>query len=902
MIERFAGYIVRYASVVVTVVLLVTLLAASQLVDWRSGELRVRIDPAVQSLLPAGDSERRYLDHVELVFGRTETIVAALYFDDVFAPAHLHEVAEASHQLQALPAVSRVLSLATAPLMMADGDDLNMAAATDAKIAPSSVARAVNSNPLYAGTLVSRTGDAAGLIIYLRPDYEGKYGAGALITSLRSTLHKAAPGATIRLAGAPVLEAATGTALTQELSRILPAIFILIAVFLLVGFRSIRAVVLPLLTLSVALIWVLGVIVATGRSLNLITAIVPPVIVTVGLAYTLHLLSAFFRAHVAHEAQDVKAALADVALPLLMTGATTAAGFIALTLSPLNAVREFAWLSATGVLFAVVLSITFLPAMLQLFGCRRLAAPPGEKLFRRCAVFLGHFDVRYRRAILVGGGLFMLVSLVGILNIKVGTDYVRGFSVDNPVRADFERISHDFSGAAALSVVLHADAPNGFSEPQNLRAVAQLQVWLKEQAEVGAVISLVDYIKVLNRGLHEGKQAYFSLPEGASAIKQILLFGSSDSMESLADSGLQNLQLQVRVHVSGSSQISALVARIDQRMAATLPAGISGRVTGTPVLISNAVAAISGGQVKTIGAALLVVFLLLSALFTSFRVGALALLPNIIPIFLYFGVLGFTGVPLGPTTSLIACIVLGIAVDDTLYYFARFNGDARRLASERKATVSALRNIIRPVTYSSFALVLGFTVLTASGLQNQVQFGALAAFTIAVAWLADLTFTPALASGVRVVTLWDILRLDLGSAPQKTIPLFADLSLRQARVFALLSTIQRCKAGERLMSEGDKAGDIYVIIDGELLAWVHRKGEDVELSRMRRGTVMGEVGHFARRRTANVDAVTDARLLRFDNDDLERLRRRSPRIAALVFRNLNRIQAERLVQTTQMLR
>lgn len=902
MIERIADRIVRHAGLVVVIVSLFTLLAASQLVDWRSGDWRLSIDPAVASLLPADDSDQRYLDHVELLFGRTETIVAALYFDNVFTPEHLRVVATATQRLQALPAVSRVLSLATAPLLTADGDSLNMTTATAGETPPTTVARAVESNPLYVGTLVSRRGDAVGLIIHLQPDYAREHDAAALIASLRSTLHNAAPGATVRLAGAPVLKAATGAALSQELRRILPAIFVLIAIFLLVGFRSIRAVVLPLLTLATALIWVLGVIAVTGRSLNLITAIVPPVIVTVGLAYTLHLLSAFYRAHGTHAVQEVKTALADVALPLAMTGATTAAGFIALTLSPLTAVRDFGWLSAIGILFSVVLSITFLPAMLQLFGCRHLAAPPGEKLFRRCAIHLAHFDVRHRRAILVGGGLFMLVSLVGIFNIQVGTDYVRGFAADNPARVDYEHINQDFSGAAALSVVLHSNTLNAFAEPQNLHAVAALQVWLEKQPEVGAVTSLVDYIKVLNRSLHAGKPTYFSVPDNVSAIKQLLLFGSGDSLEALADSGLQNLQLQVRVRVSGSHQISALVTRVERQLQATLPADISGRVTGTPVLVSNAVAAVSGGQVKTIGAALLAVFLLLATLFTSFRIGLLALLPNIIPIFLYFGALGFTGIPLSPTTSLIACIVLGIAVDDTLYYFARFNADAQRLASERKATMSALRNVIRPVTYSSFALVMGFTVLTASGLQSQAQFGALAAFTIAVAWLADITFTPALASGVRVVTLWDILRLDLGREPQKTIPLLAGLSLRQARVFALLSTIQRCKAGERLLSEGDKAGDIFVVIDGELCAWVHRNGEDVELSHMRRGAVLGEVGHFAKRRTANVDAITDVRLLRFGNDDLERLRRRSPRIAALVFRNLNRVQAQRLAQTTQMLR
>lgn len=901
MIERIAGYIVRHAALVAALVLAITVLAVNQVVDWRSGELRVHIDPAVQSLLPANDEQRQFLDHTELLFGRTETIVAALYFDDVFAPAHLQAVAVATRQLKALPEISKVMSLATAPLAVAQGDELNMDTATMATISAAELARAVRANPLYAGTLVSSKGDAAGLIIYLQSGYEGTQGASALIAKLRRVLHAAAPDAKIRLAGPPVLKAATSEALSHEFSRILPAIFILIAVFLLVGFRSLRAVFLPLLTLVIALIWVLGLTVLTGRSLNLITAIVPPVIVTIGLAYTLHLLSAFYRAHADQARQVVQAALADVALPLLMTGATTAAGFITLTLSPLSAVREFAWLSAVGVLFTVVLSLTFLPAALALVGCHRLVAPPGSKLFRRVAIHLGHFDVRHRRAILASGVALMLLSLAGIFNIHVGTDYVRGFSASNPVRADFERIGRDFSGAAPLSVVLHSKAEQGFAQPQNLQAVARFQQWLEAQPEIGSVASLVDYVKVLNRSLHEGEESHFSIPDTASAVKQLLLFGSGDSLESLADSNLQNLQLRLRANVSASQEISALVERINERMSA-LPTSITGRVTGTPVLVSSAVEAIAGGQIKTIGAALLVVFLLLSVLFTSFRVGALALLPNLIPIFLYFGALGFTGVPLGPTTSLVACIVLGIAVDDTLYYFARFNADARRMASERKATVSALRSVIRPVTYSSFALIMGFVVLTASGLQNQVQFGALAAFTIAVAWVADITFTPALASGVRIVTLWDVLRLDLGQAPQKSIPLFADLSLRQARVFALLSTIQRCKAGERLLSEGDKAGDIYVVIDGELRAWVHRENQDVELSRMRRGAVMGEVGHFSKHRTANVDAVTDVRLLRFDNDDLERLRRRSPRIAALVFRNLNRIQAERLAQTTQMLR
>ena len=179
--------------------------------------------------------------------------------------------------------------------------------------------------------------------------------------------------------------------------------------------------------------------------------------------------------------------------------------------------------------------------------------------------------------------------------------------------------------------------------------------------------------------------------------------------------------------------------------------------------------------------------------------------------------------------------------------------------------------------------------------------GALAAFTIVLAWVSDVTLTPALGSRLRIVTLWDILRLDLGQSPQHTIPLFSGLSLRQARVFALMSRLETHPTGARVINQGDSARDIYVVVDGTLQVWVERNGDRKALAAMARGAVMGEAGYFGQRRTANVDALTPVRLLRFDSQDLERLRQRYPRIAAVIYRNLNRIQAERLARATAMI-
>ena len=171
-----------------------------------------------------------------------------------------------------------------------------------------------------------------------------------------------------------------------------------------------------------------------------------------------------------------------------------------------------------------------------------------------------------------------------------------------------------------------------------------------------------------------------------------------------------------------------------------------------------------------------------------------------------------------------------------------------------------------------------------------------------VGWGLELTLSTAICSGIRLVTLWDLLRIDLGPEPQRSIPLFAGLSARQARIFALMSRIVSVRAGERLFGEGDRGREMFVVIDGELAASTSRSGGRVEFSRMRRGDVVGEVALFSEGRTADVDVAHDARLLRFDDADLVLLGQRYPRIAAQVNRNLNRVLASRVVSTAQALR
>jgi hypothetical protein len=203
---------------------------------------------------------------------------------------------------------------------------------------------------------------------------------------------------------------------------------------------------------------------------------------------------------------------------------------------------------------------------------------------------------------------------------------------------------------------------------------------------------------------------------------------------------------------------------------------------------------------------------------------------------------------------------------------------------------------------TTVAISIGFLALTLSELRNLVHFGALASATLAIAWLLDVTLTPALCSRLRIVTLWDVLSLDLGRDPHLSIPLFRGLSATKARIVALLASIRSYPAGQRIVRVGEAGDEMYVVIDGELEASVERYDGRVTLARLGRGDLVGEVALFEGKRTADVDTLSDVRLLRLSRASLERLGRRYPRIALIVSRNLSDVLARRLAKQTPRIR
>jgi predicted RND superfamily exporter protein len=883
-----------------------TLFSVAGLVDLRSGALRLRIDPSATRLLPPGGEERELYEKARRLFGSDESIVIGLGAKDVFTPQVLERVVAMTRAIERIDGVQNVLSLATALNLRSSDGDLEVAPFLETiPRQPAELERLRREslgNPIYAGTLLSRDGRATALLVSLERMSDQELIQRRLDAKVIQAARAEAGDLELWVSGVPHVKTFLGESLVRELSYMLPLIMGLVALVLYLQSRSLRGVMVPLATIAISLVWTLGTLGWLGQELNLVTVMVPALIITLGFTYGLHVVAEYEAELVAHPsalpAEAVARALDAIWVAIVVTCITTVAGFVSLALSPIVAIRQFGLYAALGDVFTVIVALTFAPALLSLLPRPRRVWQAQEGWLEELGTRLAAFAIGRRRLLLGAACAFLVVCAVGMSRIRVSAEFPGNLREDNPVRLDYEAINARFGGANQMRILLETDIPDAFVEPANLRAVRELQEWLESQPEVGETISIVDYVTLLHRALAEGAtQDESALPETRRMVSQLLLFGASPETKRFADARYQTANVLVFTKVANSDAVADFVGRVESRIG-ELPPHLRGSLTGSGVLMRRVVDDISWGQFTSLSSAFLQIYLVLVLMFMSFRVGLLALIPNAVPIFAYFGALGFTGITLNPATSLVGSLALGVVVDDTIHFFARFNAEARRLADEAKAAAAAVRALIRPVTFTTLGLCAGFLVLTLSEQRPQVEFGLLAALIFGFGWLCDAVLSPALCSGVRIVTLWDVLRLDLGREPQKEIGMFRGLSLRQARIFALMSEIRRLPAGGRLFAEGDQGEDMFVILNGELVPWIDRDGRRVEFQRMGRGDVVGETGFFGGRRTATVDATGDALLIRFDAEDLERLRRRYPRIAAVVYRNLNLVQAERLARTT----
>ena len=895
---------IRHRPVVSFLLVLMTLFAAS-------GLPRLEVDTSFDSLIPADDPQRTVYQRVQEEFGSDNRTVVYVRDADLWSPEKLRHLDNLQRDLSRLSQVKRVdsvFSLRTIEGTRRDGLPVIDAQPVIPEL-PSTAEAALRArdrlldNPLYVRNFVSEDGTATAIILSIEQPDEGADVPIGLYKSIEALLDQERDNfEALFQVGPPRIMAELNSALYQDFLILGPlsaaALVIAILVFL-------RSALVPIITSAVTIVWTFGVLGWLGVPLNILSAMIPSLIIVIGSTEDTHIMAAYYRELEAGRADARRIAIERMArhvgLPLLLTVLTTALGFASNLGSSIGLIQQFAIASTFAIVANGVLTMLLVPMLLSAFGSLERPLPFNDDAPPTVARgLIGLF--RFSQDHFPLNTLAITAALVIFFGVQASSVYVTNdplsyFPDDRPLIVETQRINEDLAGIKMFFVTLEAQHENAFREPANIARLAEIQQFMEKQGVYDVSISLADHLALVNREFNGGF-AENALPQSRELISQYLLFFHRDELDSYVSHDFRRANIVVRHHIGDSNRLSQFVSELEEVAQHIAGNDIRVRAVGENLMVNRAAERLLVAQVWALVILLALIFVLMSIMFTSLKGGAMAMVPAVIPIVLMFGIMGFLDIPLNPGTAMVAVIAVGIAIDGTIHLLARYNELCRRTSNYVGAVHEAVDEVATPLIASSLSLALGFAVLLFSNFTVVAQFGALAAATMLISIVANLLITPILMARIRLVGLYQILSMSVDPRVLEDSPLFRDMSNYQRRKAILISELHEFDAGQKLVEQGTVGRSMFLILDGHAQVVRHdpngTTGTRV-LAELQPGDVFGEIGYIrAVERTADVIATTPVSALCFDYERLHNDLRFFPNIVAKLNFNISAILGERL--------
>jgi uncharacterized protein len=835
----------------------------------------------------------------------------------------LGKIKRLTEEIRQIPEVKNVISLTNAPDIITSVAKESALLVPDVNLPHAVVAdlkRRLSEQPIYLKNLVSEDGRAAAINIFFENLGDDEFFRRGVDDTIQALVARENGPEKLYYTGLPHFKVYSTRAMWGDLAFFVPVTLLLTVVMLFFSFRSLRGVLLPVVTVIVSLIWTLGVMVLMGSSLSLGNMALPPLILVLGTAYSLHIVAEYYEQVGPQRSvkEVILATLQATNTPLFIAAFTTVLGFLSLMVNRIVSIRELGLYASIGISTAFLLSVVFVPALLM---CLPLPARSQEASAPRVTAVLraiAQLSSRYRHIVITIGVLIALLSAWYGSTIHVGSDFQSFFRESDPIRQSTDAINRSLVGSMTFYVVIDGTEKDIIKKWDSLWRIKNLQLYIDSLPGVEKTISFVDYCEMLDRGIQEiplapaegevmetpppeEKTTFWSNPDQLKGVMRLVFLNAEGVASVVNHPTYSRSTILVRTSLSRSSDIALLVERIETFARGHFPPELSVRPTGNLVLLTRTTGDIISGQIQSLVLTAGVIFVLMATMFLSTRVGLIAMVPNVFPLFVFFGLMGFTGAELNFGTNIIASIALGVAVDDTIHIMMRLSRAIRTTADQEHALLETLSSVGKPALYASLVLFLGFLTLSFSTFVPIREFGFLSATTILVGLIGEIMLLPALLATTPIITLWDLLYVKLGKDPHKTIGLFANLRPSQAKIVALMGELKSFPRGHVIVRPGDDTKEMFVLINGRAALRVNTAGHPRTLWELQRGDVFG-VNALMRRsneeRLSEVIALEDVEVLAMD----ERFRTRVwryPRIAARIFFNLSTTLFDRLQATMQ---
>ena len=746
--NKLASFIVSHPKFIIALTFLITLIFAAVI-----GVKGVKFNSSPE-ILTRPDEALQFFRQTQATFGDDRVIIVALEAGDIFTVEAKERLDALTSLLSSVTGVSQALSLSNLSTIKSDRGGIvveklipaNASAAQLQQLKPS-----ITADPLYARHYISMDGRTAAISVFLARMTTAE--SHVVADEIERLIKRESKG-DLWLAGVPLMDVKGVRSMVRDVSISSPIAALLCLLAFFGAFRSFWGAALPMLTLTIGVVWTIGLMGLLNKPFSLATISLPVVLMAIGSSYFFHVLNQYRISMSALAAEADKDAqrgawlegLRFILPAVLVSGMTTVVGFASLTSSPVPAAKDSGFFQAIGVAFMLLLTLFFIPAMLAILPRDAMGQTKAHKDY---ATWMNSLLKNITALILYRRRMVLMVFLAATLLIgagawrmRVNTDYLKIFPRESEIAITAEKLHKELAGASVLQLVVSGNR-DAIKQPSFIQSVAAFENFARTQSGVDAALSVADIIQKFNAALPGKPEEFNTNPARLQSIIDDYL-SQDDSFHKFVSRDDSSTVIVLRTNLFGSKELRQLAAALNDFARDNLPAPIQARITGSFLLLNETSDAVAVSQASSLAIALITIYFMMVLLFRSLATGLLALIPNLLPIVGFFGFLGWTGITLDITTSLVASSVLGLAVDNAVHMIRRYRQSLGEKSDEDWAMWLTLLRTGKPMMLANLMLTAAFLIFATSSFVPVKTGGLLWALTIFACLVADLIFLPVL--------------------------------------------------------------------------------------------------------------------------------------------------------------
>ncbi|MFA5971287.1 MAG: MMPL family transporter [Lentimicrobiaceae bacterium] len=562
-------------------------------------------------------------------------------------------------------------------------------------------------------------------------------------------------GHQLHYSGLPYIRTVMARMIQHELFVFIFLSILIAAIILFLFFRSLKVVASSLIVVAVSIIFTVGLIGLFGFKITILTGVIPSLIVVIAIENCIYILNKYhweYRQH-GNKILGLSRVVQRIGFASLMVNTATATGFAAFILVSNQMLREFGIIAAISILVEYVLAILLLPIIFSYMK------PPSEKHLKHLdnKIFSSILEkiiqlIQYKRIWIFSiAGILLVIGIIGMLNMRTSGKVVDDISTNSVLYKDLKFFEHQFGGVMPFEISVDTKKKKGVMRLQTIQKIDELQEAILQNKGFSKPLSVAELAKFAKQAYFNGNPEMYSLPNSQEKNFVLSYFprkaiGQKQLLSSFIDSTQRYTRISFQMADVSTKDMNRLLDSIRPKVAEIFPAdNYTVQITGNSLVYARGTEFLIKHLLKSVLIAIGFISLLMALMFSSVRMIAVSMLPNIIPLIITAAIMGFTGVPVKPSTIIVFSIALGISVDNAIQYLSRYRHELKVTGNDiGSSTINALREAGFSMIYTSIVLVLGFSVFMVSGFGGTQALGMLVSTTLFIAMFFNIMVLPSL--------------------------------------------------------------------------------------------------------------------------------------------------------------